>query len=397
MQTRIFLFLTLLAVLATGMFGQPTSDYQISVDSKGITPIRANGQSDVFTGITRAVVIGISDYQSPNIPDLRYAAADANAFVTYLKSPSGGKLDEKHLRILLNKDATTAQIAAALDWLIEESQEGDQCIIYFSGHGDVETKTATQLGFLLTWDSPPQSYIAGAFPVYYLQAVISTLSSKNKSKVMLITDACRAGKLAGSQNNGTQATTANLAQQFGNETKILSCQPDELSLEGEQWGGGRGVFSFYLINALMGMADTNGDNQVSLREVERYLEDHVAQDVNPQHQTPMMIGNKTENLAHVDTAGLKEYVARLKFGHTTITDLASRSQNPLQGVSDTSILDMYQHFQVCLEKKQFFSPEQDCAEFYYRCIWKRSNQLTLLCLRLPELMLWHCRMSHSRH
>ena len=27
--------------------------------------------------------------------------------------------------------------------------------------------------------------------------------------------------------------------------KFFSCQPDEFSLEGQQWGGGRGVFSYF--------------------------------------------------------------------------------------------------------------------------------------------------------
>ena len=37
---------------------------------------------------TFAVVIGISDYQDPKIPDLRYAHRDAEAFALFLTSPS---------------------------------------------------------------------------------------------------------------------------------------------------------------------------------------------------------------------------------------------------------------------------------------------------------------------
>ncbi len=189
---------------------------------------------------TRAVVIGISDYQNNEIPDLRFANRDAESFGQYLRSAAGGGLDEDHLKLLTNERATTAQFAAALDWLIDESKEGDKVIIYFSGHGDVERKTRTQLGFLLTWDSPPKMYIAGAFPIFYLQEVVSTLSLENKAKVILITDACRSGKLAGGNVNGSQLTNANLSRQFANEIKIMSCQPNEYSIEGEQWGGGRG-------------------------------------------------------------------------------------------------------------------------------------------------------------
>ncbi|MBK8492539.1 MAG: caspase family protein [Saprospirales bacterium] len=41
-------------------------------------------------GATYAVVVGISDYQSPDIPDLRFAHRDAQAFADLLKSAGGG-------------------------------------------------------------------------------------------------------------------------------------------------------------------------------------------------------------------------------------------------------------------------------------------------------------------
>ncbi|MBK8492538.1 MAG: hypothetical protein IPL49_17025 [Saprospirales bacterium] len=65
--------------------------------------------------------------------------------------------------------------------------------------------------------------------------------TQNKAQVIVIADACHAGKLAGTRL-GYRATAPNLSQQFANEVKVLSCQPNEFSLEGEQWGGGRGCF-----------------------------------------------------------------------------------------------------------------------------------------------------------
>ncbi|MBK9640508.1 MAG: caspase family protein [Saprospiraceae bacterium] len=121
----------------------------------------------------------------------------------------------------------------ALDWLMEVVKENDQVILYFSGHGDVEKKTITQPGYLLCWDAPSRVYLAGgalALPMF--QDIISTLSTQNKAKVVVITDACRSGKLAGSSVGGSQITGANLAKQYANEVKILSCQPNEYSIEG---------------------------------------------------------------------------------------------------------------------------------------------------------------------
>ena len=125
-------------------------------------------------------------------------------------------------------------------------------------------------GFLLGYDSPSVVYAAGAFAIEYFKKIVATLSSRNV-ETFIITDACRAGKLAGSSINGTQITANLLSQQFANEVKILSCQPDEFSLEGEQWGGGRGCFSFHLENALYGFADENGDQMVNLHELGRNM------------------------------------------------------------------------------------------------------------------------------
>ena len=104
--------------------------------NKGVSPI-ANSQQQTATKNTYAVVVGISDYQDKDIPDLRFADKDAAAFAEFLRSEAGGKLDKDHLKVLLNQEATMAQFAIALDWLWENVREGDQAIIYFSGHGDV--------------------------------------------------------------------------------------------------------------------------------------------------------------------------------------------------------------------------------------------------------------------
>ena len=222
---------------------------------------------------------------------MRFADKDAEAFSNFLRSDAGGKLDKDHLKVLLNESATMAQFAIQLDWLLENTKENDLVYIYFSGHGDVEKKTLTQPGFLLCWDAPAQVYMSGgAFALPMLQEVISTLSIQNKAKVIVITDACRSGKLSGSSINGNQLTNANLAKQYTNEIKILSCQPNEYSIEGEQWGGGRGAFSFNLVNALYGMADANNDLSISLQEINRYLEDHVTAEVAPMSQLPMVLG-----------------------------------------------------------------------------------------------------------
>ena len=313
-----------------------------------INPSTVNSQRSMVE--TYAVVVGISDYQDEAIPDLRFADKDAEAFAKYLRSSAGGQVPEENIKMLLNQDATMAAVAAALDWLVEQSQEGDQAIIYFSGHGDVEANTARQPGFLLTYDSPPKIYIAGAYPLFYLQLIIETLSSDKNVQTLVITDACRSGKLAGSEIGGTQATAANLAKQYANEIKVLSCQPNELSHEGEQWGGGRGAFSYHLIEGLIGLADKNEDYQVNLLELENHLETAVPEETAPESQIPMTVGNKGEKVSFVDETTLEELKKRKANQLPSIATTETRSTSEsTQILADSMVMKKYDAFIAALD------------------------------------------------
>ena len=316
---------------------------------------------------TYAVVVGISDYQDPGIPDLRFADKDAEAFTNFLRSPAGGSLDGDHLKVLTNEKATAGRLAEALDALIEKAKKDDQVIIYFSGHGDVEGKKLTQPGFLLCWDSPSRVYMGGGtYSLSFLQEVVSTLSIQNQAKVVVITDACHAGKLAGSQIGGSQLTTSNLAKQYANELKILSCQPNEFSVEGPQWGGGRGVFSYHLVEGLYGLADRNNDGQITLGEIDRYLEDHVTAEAAPQCQVPILLGNKTDHLANVNASILAD-LKKNKIGNMPVfASTESRGfEDEVLARVDTNIRGIYQAFKLAVKEKRFFEPAGNCAEDYY--------------------------------
>lgn len=338
----------------------------LAAQEKGAKPLTAPLFSQGREGTVRAVVIGISDYQSPGIPDLRFADRDASALAEWLRSPSGGSVPEQNIVLLTNEKATNGQIHGALEWLKYESKENDVAVIYFSGHGDVESNTRSQMGFLLPWDSPARSYAAGALYILYLQDVVATLSLDKKSKVLLITDACRSGKLAGSAVGGSQITNASLTQQFANEIKILSCQPDEFSLEGEQWGGGRGVFSYHLVDGLYGLADGNRDSAVNLLEIGRYLEDHVSADAKPNSQIPMVIGNKSERLSTVIPEVLRVLLQKKEEPLVILTKAGSPDIDIYQLVAgDTNIVELFAAFEKALDERKLLEPADSCADAYY--------------------------------
>lgn len=305
--------------------------------------------SQIKKPVSRAVIIGISDYEDENIPDLKFANRDAEEFAKYLKSKAGGSLNDEHIMLLTNENATYAKIYGSLDWLLEESQARDKVFIYFSGHGDVESKIIRQQGFLLTHNTPSNNYRIGSLRVEDVNAYLETLAQQNRAKVIVMTDACRSGSLAGGEI-GVQATAKALATQFENTVKIMSCQANELSLEGTQWGGGRGVFSYHLIDGLTGLANGDGDSKVNLFELRRYLEDKVIQETSFS-QTPVVNGAMGTTLSFVDPESVKKLKEKKANEKEILAAVATRGNISLN--ADTSILKLYEAFNLALENKNF--------------------------------------------
>lgn len=314
----------------------------------------------------RAVVVGVARYQDARIPALRFSNRDATHFAKWLQSPAGGEVPADHVRLLTDEQATYGQMVSAYTWLLESSGKDDLAIIYFSGHGDMENQTVMNHGFLLAHDAPGANYMAGGFPIFYLQSIVRTLSTQNQSQVLLIADACRAGKLAGEDFSGSQATLKTMADQFANETKILSCQPNEYSQEDDRWGGGHGVFTWYLVDGLTGLADRNQDQQVTLLEIQRYLEDHVPQAVAPKSQIPIATGNKGMVVHEVNPEALE--ALRQNRASDGREGMGGPVIGPDLALRDSVLWNRYLLFGEALRTRRLLEPEDSAAYPLYRRI-----------------------------
>ncbi|MBS4012133.1 MAG: hypothetical protein KGZ97_00025 [Bacteroidetes bacterium] len=63
-----------------------------------------------------------------------------------------------------------------------------------------------------------------------------------------------------------------------------------MSLEGPDWGGGRGLFSYHLVNGLAGKADMDEDGVVDLNEISFYVKNKVKKEASPSPQNPVVTG-----------------------------------------------------------------------------------------------------------
>ena len=304
------------------------------------------------------MVVGISKYQF--IPSLQYADRDATVFYNYLLSSAGGSLDSSNIKLLLNEQGNIGEIIAGFQWLQSSTKPNDQVVIYFSGHGDVETITKDQHGYLLTYNTPKSVYMAGALSINILSSFLNTFAEQ-EIQVTLIADACRSGKLAGG-DQGISQTGAALQKQWGNEVKILSCQPGELSIESRSIDGGRGLFSYHLIEGLTGLADLNNDKVVSLNELWMHLNTTVPQQADPMPQNPLVSGNMLKVIAQVDPDALAALNEKRKKSDVVIASINAK------GLTDDYINQLdaksrkkYDRFNQYLIHQNSYNPIEESA------------------------------------
>lgn len=297
---------------------------------------------------TYAVIVGIAGYKEKDIPQLRFANRDANEFAAFLGSKAGGSVPKENITLLVDSGATTGAVIDAIYQLSKTAAAGDLVYFYFSGHGDQEN-TIHKNGYLICYDSPPVNYAKLALSIDYLNDMANTLSAQTKAKVVLITDACHSGKLAGSKNKGTFLVGNQLRLVRNNEIRITSSAENQLSNENEAWGGGRGVFSYYLINGLKGLADRQKDGIITKDEIRVYLDSALANDPvlkrEDRVQTPVIKGSNSFPLAKVDTAVSREAEKEMKLGIAMM-----QASAPVASNEEMIPFDVQQYFFSLLKK-----------------------------------------------
>ncbi len=77
---------------------------------------------------------------------------------------------------------------------------------------------------------------------------------------------------------------------IGDGVVVISATDEkQFSQESKAWGGGHGVFTYFLLKALKGDADYNKDKRVTLGELIPYLSEHVRRETR-NAQSPTVSG-----------------------------------------------------------------------------------------------------------
>lgn len=232
------------------------------------------------TNIERwAIVIGISQYQHQNL-NLKYAARDAEKFYELLVSPIGGSFKPEHIVKLIDRQATTANVTKALRSFLKKPGRDDLVIFYCACHGSPDLDRPENV-YLLTHDTDPLDIAGSALPMGQInQSFRETLLSK---RVVLFADTCHSAAIAQESGSRNIANPNDLVNRYLQEVSITragialltSAEANEVSWEDAKWGGGHGVFTYYLLKGLQGEADINQNGLVTVGELFEYVRSKV--------------------------------------------------------------------------------------------------------------------------
>jgi hypothetical protein len=222
-----------------------------------------------------AAVIGINDYEL--WPELEGARDDARRFAQTLRD-----LGFDHVEEIYDREASRERILRLLGTeLVQQTDRDDLAVIFFAGHGHTETlQNGEKRGYIVPADGDPADVFATGISMSTLRELSNRLPAKHVYYAM---DSCYSG-LGFARGIRIPKTTEGYLQMVQTRRAV---QMVTAGGEGEQAyeRGGRGLFTTYLVRALNGEADFDGDGAVTASELGTFIRPQVST-ASGQRQTP---------------------------------------------------------------------------------------------------------------
>jgi tetratricopeptide (TPR) repeat protein/uncharacterized caspase-like protein len=268
-RIRVIAALSLALGLALGAQQAPQKQRDLKIEKDEAPPPAPKKAGPVQIPRSYALVVGVAKYQ--NLPDklqLQYSERDAESIYSILISPEGGNFRAENVHVLIGPKATLANLKKDLEvWLPGVAKEDDRVLIYFAGHGFV----AEGKPYLAPYDMKLDNIAATAYPMGSLGSVFGG-KIKAKWKVLL-TDSCHSGAVA--PDSDVQAINRSLIDLSSTVFSLTASRDRERSFESPDWGGGHGIFTYYVVRAMEGAADENRDGLVTADELAEYVRRNV--------------------------------------------------------------------------------------------------------------------------
>lgn len=233
-----------------------------------------------------AVVVGVEKYEDVKLGEAEFALSDAKAVADIIKTL---KKYEVKMQLLIDKEATRD----ALQKAIKTISECDLFIFYFAGNGATPPGAKEAEQYLLLADSKSSDINTTAISLRKLTELLNTIRAKDG---LVLLDAGFASKGVGRTFDVGELKVVYPRVSALNKLKftaLIACTSRQTALTSPLVK--HGFFTHYLLKAVRGAADTDGNGKLTAEEILNFIKPKVAEQAQTEGitQTPVILGDRT--------------------------------------------------------------------------------------------------------
>ncbi len=271
-----------ISIKAEDIYGNQTTKYlQFSRGKITDEPaVLSSGRKPILWGLS----IGVSKYNSTTL-DLKYADQDALLLKKFFTDQAGSSFAEVHFKTIVNKEVTRESIISNISGHLGKAAPDDIVFLSIAGHGIKHRQSGSY--YFLPSDADSDNLLSRGLRMSDFEESIKILS-QNVEKIIVAIDSCHSGALQVGMRGAGESEDLSEAIRAAQGLYIISAsKAGELSMESDKFElypnfTGHGVFTYTLVQAMMGKADYDKDNYVSLNEMFQFVSRQVPRLTNGQ-------------------------------------------------------------------------------------------------------------------
>ncbi len=220
------------------------------------------------------IVVGIDVYKNKKY-NLNYAVADAGSFKEQIENGAQNITSAQQVTFIKNDEAVRETIKSKFQEIASQANPQDLFVFYYAGHGVMSQGNDSDF-YLVPYDVTQLYGNDGALKQKGISAkeLKAFAAEIPAQKQLYILDACQsAGALQSVALRGAaeEKAIAQLARSTGTHW-LTASGSDQFATEFDELG--HGVFTYVLLEALSGKADS-GDKRITVNELKAYVETRV--------------------------------------------------------------------------------------------------------------------------
>jgi len=184
--------------------------------------------------------------------------------------------------LIVDRDATRANIIKGLTWLDQATTQHDVAMLYLSGHG---WRDQTNDYYFLASDTHVKDIQAEGVLWSVFTKAVGNVSSRGRFVFLL--DTCHAGGITGNVKTRDIVDSTALIKELSSvevgAVVLAAASGRHVALESSEWGGG--AFTNSLVSGLHGEADLDHDDVLTLKELDYFMSQRVKKLTEGKQQT----------------------------------------------------------------------------------------------------------------